>query len=686
VSSIPSNLARVPNALASRLSLGGITNTNLAILRAQQQLSSGRAITRASDDPLRASTILAIGDRQAINAQQDRNLQLAEGILNQIDTELGNASDLVKTARDLASGQFGTLSDPAQRASLLGQIDTILRSLLTVSNSSSGGLYLFGGSTPSRQPVQQVAGGYQYVGQGSGLAPDVGLAASVPITLGGGAALGETSTRQRSTTDLAPALNPSATIAQLRGARGLGVSLGTINMRFNAGANLQVDLTGVASVADLQARLTGSIREYETTNSVTILGPGGVSLSGTSINIDVVSGGSLTLTDLGTGTTAVDLGLSQAAFTPANANGVGVAPRLSMQTPVAALSGVTIPMGLIRLRQTGGGATSIRDINLSTAQTVGDIRQAIESAGIGARVQISDDGTGLDIFNDIAGPSLSVEEIPGGPLTATQLGLRTFQASTTISTLNNGRGASIVNNVINPQTGLPDPALNTDLRITLGNGQYFNVDLRPQDMMTVQTVINRINAEFTAQIGTQPNGSAPVLAAGQFSIGLSDGPNGFAFTQSVGPGAIAVGTLNNSPAAEQLGLTNLTFDAANGNYVSQDRAGLRVDNVFSALIALRSAMANSSSSGMTLAGEDLGKALERLQIAQGVVGGYGNRVREQTTRLADTKIVDEQTRSDLMDTDFAEAATRLSSLSTQLEATLRTTSIARGRSLFDFLS
>jgi flagellin-like hook-associated protein FlgL len=89
---------------------------------------------------------------------------------------------------------------------------------------------------------------------------------------------------------------------------------------------------------------------------------------------------------------------------------------------------------------------------------------------------------------------------------------------------------------------------------------------------------------------------------------------------------------------------------------------------------------------MTLAAEDLGKALERLQIAQGVVGGYGNRVREQTTRLADTKIVDEQTRSDLMDTDFAEAATRLSSLSTQLEATLRTTSIARGRSLFDFLS
>jgi flagellin-like hook-associated protein FlgL len=177
-----------------------------------------------------------------------------------------------------------------------------------------------------------------------------------------------------------------------------------------------------------------------------------------------------------------------------------------------------------------------------------------------------------------------------------------------------------------------------------------------------------------------------VLAAGQFSIGLSDGPNGFALTQSVGPGAIAVGTLNNSPAAEQLGLTNLTFDAGNGNYVSQDRAGLRVDNVFSALIALRSAMANSSSSGMTLAGEDLGKALERLQIAQGVVGGYGNRVREQTTRLADTKIVDEQTRSDLMDTDFAEAATRLSSLSTQLEATLRTTSIARGRSLFDFLS
>ncbi|MCU0689377.1 MAG: hypothetical protein MUE97_06535, partial [Phycisphaerales bacterium] len=336
----------------------------------------------------------------------------------------------------------------------------------------------------------------------------------------------------------------------------------------------------------------------------------------------------------------------------------------------------------------GGGGTEIRDIDLSGAQTIDDIRSAIEAAGVGARVAISEDGSGLDIFNSISGRTLSVEEIPGGPQTATQLGLRTFTGNTAVASFNAGRGVRIVDNVSDVQTGTPTRALNTDLRVSLGNGQFFDVDLRPADMLTVQTVIDRINAEFAAAVGSQLNPSAPALVAGQFAASLGDGPNGIVLTETPATGGgIKVSTLNNSPAADQLGLLSLTAvgGAGSGSVVSQDRLGLRVDSVLSALVALRDALLANNVSGITVAGEDLSKARERLQVARGVVGGYGQRVADQQARLEDQDVLDSSIRSSLMDTDFAEASTRLSALSTQLEAGLRAAGIAQGRTLFDFL-
>lgn len=679
MSSIPGNISRVPSFFGTRVALSGINSTSLALLRAQTELSTGRRVNNIGDDPLRASGILALADRLSVNRQQKQNLSLADSTLGQLDSDLQSINSLIDEAKGLAQDQVGILSNASQRAAMVPNVQAMIESLLNYSNSKLNGVYLFGGSTPSSPPVRATSGGYQYVAEGAGLLPDIGLNNSVPITLGGGSALGETSSRQRSTTNLAPTLTPGTQISDLRGARGLGVTVGQLSFSFNGGPTATVDLAGSASAADIDARLTRAIRQYETDNSVTILGPGEVGLNGQSLNIDV-AGGTLTFADIGQGTTAADLGLSQAAFTPINSAGVATSPRLTMGTPVAALSGVTLPLGTIRLRQTGSdGTNTFRDVDLSGAQDVDDIRAAIEATGYGARVRISDDGSGIDIFNDIAGRTLSVEEVAGGTPTATELGIRTFYGGAAISAMNGGRGVGIVG-------GFADPKLNTDVRFTLGNGQYFDVDLRPQDMATVQTVIDRINAEFAAAVGTQNNTGAPALAAGQFTATLADGPNGFAFTQTVGPGGVKATTLNNSAAAEQLGLLNLTQDVPSGAYIGQDRLGLRVNNIFSALVALRDALASNDPTGITLAGEDLGKAQERLQVANGVVGGYNRRVQDQRQRLEDQDVVDEQIRSSLMDTDYAEAATRLSNLNTQLQATLQTTSLTQGRTLFDFLS
>lgn len=687
---LPSNLARVPTFLASRIALGSLGRTNSALLGAQNSLSSGRSINRASDDPVRASSILSINDRAQRTNLHRQNLSFAQSIMGILDSTggpLDNTANLVLEARNLASGQIGISSDAGQRTAMAETVDSMIRTLFNNANYASQGLYLFGGSTPNTPPVTLTSdGAYRYTARGNGLLTDLGTADQIPLTLGGSTAIGETSSRQRSTTDLNPALTTGTRLADLRGGRGFGVTPGALTFSFNGGPSATVDLTGASTIGEVNARLTAAITEYETANAVTILEPTGIVTNGESMAINVVAGGTLTFADFPTSFTAADLGLAQSTFTPADPDGAPLDPRLTLASPISTLPGVTLPLDAIRIRsRRSDGSGTATDVNLAGCNTIDDLRNAIEVAAPGVRVEINPAGTGLDITSELAGRVISVEDVAGGNQTAAQLGIRTFAPDTAISILNYGRGVSIVDNVTDPTTGLYSRRLSSDFKISLGNGQWFDVDLRPQDMTDVSTLIARINSEFTSQIGSQNDPAFPALAAGDFDARISAGSNGFAFFSPIA-GNVKVETQNNSAAAEQLGLKSMTLDTGTGEYIAQDRAGIRVDNLFTHLIELRDALTTNNSAGISLAGGDLTTALDRLTSAQAVVGSYDRRLGEHLQRLEDNDLLDRQLLSNLQDTDFADASVQLSNLSTQLQATLQSIGAVQGRTLFDFLS
>ena len=68
-------------------------------------------------------------------------------------------------------------------------------------------------------------------------------------------------------------------------------------MTFNGGASVQVDTSGADTIGDVADAIEAAIIQYETDNSVTILGPGGVSLAGGAFDFDIVAGGSLEFVD-----------------------------------------------------------------------------------------------------------------------------------------------------------------------------------------------------------------------------------------------------------------------------------------------------------------------------------------------------------------------------------------------------
>jgi flagellar hook-associated protein 3 FlgL len=680
MSSIPSNFGRSTNLLMAQTAVSTLGRTNLALHRTHIQLATGIAVGRFSDDAAKAAAISVLDQRIERAAQRQRNLTHAESSLNTLDQALAEAGDLIGEARSIASSQLGAGSTSAERQAQAHVVDSLIQSLLSVANRKGEVGHIFGGSTPGFPAVSPFRGGYRYSGSGPGLITDLGLGAGIPITLGAGNIVGSTSARIEGTVDLRPRLTADTRLADLEGARGMGVSLGQISMSFAGGEPMQLDLSGADSLDEVAAALGAAIRDYESARGVTILGPGGISLSGRGISFDIVAGSpggdpQLSFSDIAGGTAAADLGLG--TISAASATGEDLQPRLTWRTPVAALEGLTGALGSIRLSNMGQS----RIVDLSQARTVEDIRNLVQAAGLGIRVEINAEGTGLNIINEVAGgrsQAMSIEEVPGHNFTATRLGIRSLSIATRLADFNDGRGVAIVHGGVDAN-GIVDPSRDVDFTIRLGNTPptSISVNLRPQDTATVQTLLDRINSEAAA---------AGVAVPGQFEALLSDGANGIVLRQSAAfGGAIVVEGQNNSPAAEQLGLLGGSYDTASRSLRSADRAQVRVENLFSHLLELRDSLLSNDTVGITLAGERIEEAVDRLSQARALVGGYARRVQDGGRQQEDQTLLDEQSRSLMRDVDFTQAAVRMSLLQTQLQGAMAVTAQSMSRSLLDFL-
>ncbi|MCC6228721.1 MAG: hypothetical protein IT432_05785 [Phycisphaerales bacterium] len=681
----PAGLARVPNLLMKQLTLANITRTNLDLYRAQVELATGRSVNKTSDDAVKAATIAELDDRIERSGQRKRNIQHATASLGMLDTALKEAGDTALDAKDIALQQISTPSDATQRKQQAAIVSSMITSIYNSMNRQGVAGYIFGGATTSVQPFVEKNGGYLWQGQGSGLYTELGLAQSVPITLGNAEAFAAASAKVTGSVDLDPALTTDTRLTDTAGARGLGITPGAIEFSFNTATHVAVDLSGADTIGDVIDSLTSAIHQYESDNGVTILGAGGIGVSGGSFSIDVATGGSLQFYDQGTGVTAQDLGLANADDTLMFPAGVSAAldlsPKLTWRTPVSALAGLAQSLGSIKISNNRGSST----VDLSGAQTLGDVKGLIEAAGVGVRVQINAAGTGIDVVNLMSAGSagaLSIEETDATNPTAANLGIRSMTTSSLLSSFNFGRGVQIVDGYIDPTTGHADATHDIDFTITLGNTAKttIDIDLRPQDVVSVQSLVDRINSQAATQL------AAAGLPTNSLVASLGTTSNGIVLTQDpTFTSAVAVAPRNNSEAAEDLGFLDGHYDTASASFVGEDRAKVRVSGIFSDLIDLRDGLERDDTVGIGLAGNSLGSSIDLLAETRGVVGGYSQRVDFAQRAEEDRTTFDEQVRSSLRDVDYTEAASRFSMLQTQLQAGLRATALSSQLTLLDYL-
>ncbi|MEM7623227.1 MAG: flagellin [Planctomycetota bacterium] len=664
-----SGIGRVPNLLLSRSALSTLNRTNVDLFRTSGQLSTGLEIARPSDDAVRAAAIGEIDNSLERTAQRLRNLNFAESNLGVIDSALNDVADLAQEAQSLAIGQANIGPTADERASLATVVDSMLESLFRASNRENLSGYIFGGTRPGVAPVVEQNGSYRFSGEFGGLTPDLGRGINIPVTLGASNAIGAVSTRIEGHQQLDPALTMDTRVDDIRGAAGLGVSLGVIDVVVDGTDTTRIDLTGAATVRDISERITSALRDLETSAAKTILSPTPISVSGESIMIQPAAGVSIQFSDVVGGTSATDLGLDKSGspFTPADMLSIDLQPTLTKRTPIASLQAITAPLGSVIVKNNSFETT----IDLSGATTIGEIESAFETAGLGVRVELGSDGESLNIINEIAGSeaqALTITDAADGASTATRLGIRSFQRDTRVDDLNFGRGVRVIDTA-------PTAALGVDFQIAVGS-TTVDIDLRNADLGTVGSVIDAINAQLAAA------GVAP----GTLQAQVVEGRNGITLVQNPASlDSVDVLQKNNSLAALDLGLLNGSYNATTRQYEGEDVGKVRVDNLFTHLIDLRDSLRADDVFGIQLASEKLAESADRLSDTRALVGGYARRVEDETRLEEDRSLLDETVRSNLRDADFAEAASRYSQLQTQLEAGLRTSAAISNLSLLDFI-
>lgn len=146
-------------------SIANLQRRQQSLQNQQAQLTSGKRIASASDDPTGAAraerALAAIG---RVDANQ-RALEASRNSMTLAESALGDAGELMQQAREAMVAAGNASYSDAERASQANKLQGIRDQLLSIANRPDGsGGYLFSGQGSANPPFLDQAGGVAYVG------------------------------------------------------------------------------------------------------------------------------------------------------------------------------------------------------------------------------------------------------------------------------------------------------------------------------------------------------------------------------------------------------------------------------------------------------------------------------------------------------------------------------------------
>jgi flagellar hook-associated protein 3 FlgL len=119
----------------------------------QQQMTSGKTISKASDDPFIAARSMQLNTQLDANTQYSSNIKDATNYLSTTDTTLGQVGNALTRINELLVSTGNAGFSDQERQSVKDEINQVISGLSQTLNTSFDGKYLFGGTRATAKPL-----------------------------------------------------------------------------------------------------------------------------------------------------------------------------------------------------------------------------------------------------------------------------------------------------------------------------------------------------------------------------------------------------------------------------------------------------------------------------------------------------------------------------------------------------
>jgi flagellar hook-associated protein 3 FlgL len=179
---------RITNSMMTTGVLRDLSWSLRRMQHTQEQLSTGRQLVRASDDPAAAATALALRHQSARAGHFNRSATDAQGWLETADSTLTSALDRLNRAKEITvqASSSGGLSNPSARQGMATEIQAIRADLISLANTKYNGRSLFNGTAVG--DAYDAAG--QYQGNSAAVLRDVAPQTTMQVNSTGPAIFG----------------------------------------------------------------------------------------------------------------------------------------------------------------------------------------------------------------------------------------------------------------------------------------------------------------------------------------------------------------------------------------------------------------------------------------------------------------------------------------------------------------
>jgi len=430
---------RITNRMLYNNSLSNMFLHTQGMMKASEQLASGKRVNRPSDDPTGIGDILMYKTRLARNERFVDMSQKAQNYLVVSEGKVGTATELANRAKELAMSQLGAATNADTGKITALEIGQLVETALGLGNSKVGGDFIFGGRQTNTPPVD--ANG-AYMGDSQQLVAEVNEDYRVNMSVLASDFL---------TIDMNPNLNAATPLSVLRA--GSGVTPGNFTITDRNGTTGIATVTPGMNINSLISSINGS-----GANVTASIAPDGMSIRIMDNTPNGSVSGPLTIADIAGGTTARELGLVgsrnlQYVFS------TDLNPSINAATRLSDLYGGT-GMSLTDIELHNGSASAT--ISFAGETTVGDVLSTINAAGINATASINATGTGISLVSATSATVAFAKDLGGN--TAELLGIG--GGRNLISTLKNLEQALNSNDkagVMNLIENLSSAVLNTSM-------------------------------------------------------------------------------------------------------------------------------------------------------------------------------------------------------------------------------